>query len=550
MDTKLKKSNSKISNNTGLRIAVFGVFVLSLAASFICTIMMFAAMRAHVESWECLNVLFAERYQLEDKLQWALAYNAALPWLSKIGIAGGLTALLFLWLAITTGGKQADGSRKLYRLDRIWTEVQIAIGIFAFVGFVAFLDELTWHLNRVINMAEPSVSTYKAIVELFSPASTFMAAVVILCAAVIAWIFLSIIRLIKSKNFFKYSLIYKLCAAVINALLDVINGGSLMRKVVAIALIVCLLSATVFLAPVMLIVVIVFAPKWVKKFEDIQKGIDEVKSGNLSYKIQIDPNERDNELKRLAEGINEISEASNMAVQNELKNQRMKTELISNVSHDLKTPLTSMVTYVDLLKKEGLDSPNAPTYLGILEQKTQRLKKLTEDLFEAAKASSGAIPVNMEKVDMLSLVNQTLGEMNDRIEASTLEFIVNAANEKYYVSADGQHLCRVVENLMSNVLKYAQDGSRVYIDLKDGAAEGAPDGMVMLEMKNISKQQLNINPDELMERFKRGDDSRSTEGSGLGLAIAKDLVKLMNGWFEIIIDGDLFKARVLLNKTE
>lgn len=215
-----------------------------------------------------------------------------------------------------------------------------------------------------------------------------------------------------------------------------------------------------------------------------------------------------------------------------------------------------MVSYIDLLKTEGLDSPNAPEYLDIVDQKTERLRKLTEDLFEAAKASSGAMPVNMETVDMLSLVNQSMGEMSTRIEASSLDFILNAEKDKYYVRADGQLLYRVVENLFVNVLKYAQDGSRVYIDIKEPLAEaGIPESrlsgkdIVVLEIKNISKQQLNINADELMERFKRGDDSRTTEGSGLGLAIAKDLVKLMDGWFEIAIDGDLFKARVLLSKA-
>ncbi|HVI40040.1 MAG TPA: ATP-binding protein, partial [Anaerovoracaceae bacterium] len=198
------------------------------------------------------------------------------------------------------------------------------------------------------------------------------------------------------------------------------------------------------------------------------------------------------------------------------------------------------------LKQEGLDCPEAPKYLEILDQKSIRLKKLTEDLFDAAKASSGAIPVKFEKVDMLSLINQGLGEMSDRIESSNLEFKINAQKEKYYVHADGQLLWRVVENLLGNVLKYAQEGSRVYIDLKEQNGKSGTIPNVVLEVKNISKVELNIDADELMERFKRGDESRATEGSGLGLAIAKDLVRLQNGWFEIKIDGDLFKAVVML----
>ena len=273
-------------------------------------------------------------------------------------------------------------------------------------------------------------------------------------------------------------------------------------------------------------------------------------------------------------------------MKNELKNQRMKTELISNVSHDLKTPLTSLVTYIDLLKAEGLDSPNAPEYLAVLDAKTDRLRKLTEDLFEAAKASSGAMPVNMGRVDALALVNQVIGELDDRIESSGLEFIVKADRTqgaskgagtagfaagsatgtdiggftaggagagsvqtappvKHMVSADGQLLYRVVDNLLNNVLKYALPGSRVYVDISE---PGAGD-LVLIEFKNISASPLNIDPDELMERFKRGDESRATEGSGLGLAIAKDLVKLMGGWLELSIDGDLFKASVYLGKS-
>lgn len=223
--------------------------------------------------------------------------------------------------------------------------------------------------------------------------------------------------------------------------------------------------------------------------------------------------------------------------------------MISNVSHDLKTPLTSIITYIDLLKKEGLDSENAPQYLEVLDQKSMRLQKLTEDLFDAAKASSGAIPVRIETVDMLSLINQGLGEMEATIEASGLDFIVNAKEERYYVQADGQLLWRVVENLLGNVLKYALPGSRVYIDLKEAAGVNGRDGQVLLEIKNISKTELNINADELMERFKRGDESRSSEGSGLGLAIAKDLLILQKGWFEIKIDGDLFKAVVMLPRA-
>jgi len=455
-----------------------------------------------------------------------------------IGCAAGCL-IIFLYLAVTTGRKDEKGERRLYTLDRIWTELQIA-GVFAAAAagvWVAVSSLQNWGYSKNMSSMEISV----------------LALIYTAIAAVGLWFILSCIRLLKAHRFIKNTLIYKLWHLVIyrwlgkiwSAIKEIYKGSSLMKKIIIITLGACLLSATVFLAPLIFLIIVVFAPKWVTKFEGIKEGLEEVKNGNLTYKI---PVEGDGELDRLAQNINEISEASSIAVQNELKNQRMKTDLISNVSHDLKTPLTSMVTYIDLLKKEGLDSENAPEYLRILDEKTERLRHLTEDLFEAAKASSGAMPVHLEKVELLSLINQGLGEMDNRIQASGLDFIINAERDKYYVLADGQLLWRVVENLLGNVLKYALENSRVYIDVKEILTRnGETANMVTLEMKNISKNPLNIRADELMERFKRGDESRTTEGSGLGLAIAKDLVKLQRGWFEIFIDGDLFKAQVMLN---
>ncbi len=447
--------------------------------------------------------------------------------------------ILFIYLAVTTGRRDTSGRRKLYTLDRIWTELQL-IGICTAVGLGIWVSGTAFY-NWVWSGAAPSMEI------------AVVSGICVLLAGAGLWFILSCIRLLKAHQFIKNSLIYKLWNLIIlkwwgkvwEGVKAVYTGSSLMKKIVIGALVGCVLSATIFLAPVVFLVIIAFAPKWVKKFEGIKEGIEEVKSGNLTYKI---PAEGNGELDRLARSINEISEASNVAVQNELKNQRMKTDLISNVSHDLKTPLTSMVTYIDLLKSEGLDSENAPEYVRILDEKTERLRHLTEDLFEAAKASSGAMPVHLEKVELLSLINQGLGEMDQRIQDSGLEFIVHAERDKYYVLADGQLLWRVVENLLGNVLKYALENSRVYIDIKDRGGSEKPASIVTLEMKNISKNPLNISADELMERFKRGDESRTTEGSGLGLAIAKDLVKLQNGWLDVVIDGDLFKAQVMLSK--
>jgi len=286
----------------------------------------------------------------------------------------------------------------------------------------------------------------------------------------------------------------------------------------------------------------------VGKLAEIRAGVVEVKSGNLKHKITVreDENGPKTDLDKLASDINHISEATNAAVQNEIKNQRLKTDLISNVSHDLKTPLTSMISYLDILEKEGLDSPDAPAHLAVVREKTERLRTLTEELFEAAKASSGNIPCEIEDIDVAALIDQSLAEMGDRLSKKKLKIKKSIKTENTLVRADGKLLYRVFENLLSNISKYALEKSRVYIDVSEPAT---PAGRLLIEVKNISKDELNISPDELMERFTRGDSSRNTEGSGLGLAIAKDLTTLMGGIFEISIDGDMFKASILLDRA-
>ena len=307
-------------------------------------------------------------------------------------------------------------------------------------------------------------------------------------------------------------------------------------------------GALVFFSLVSSVIAAVLIRRKVGKLAEIRAGVIEVKSGNLSHKITVreDENGPETDLDQLASDINHISEATNAAVQSEIRNQRLKTDLISNVSHDLKTPLTSMISYLDIIDKEGLDSPDAPAHLAIVREKTDRLKTLTEELFEAAKASSGNIPCEIEDIDVAALIDQSLAELGDRLARKKLKIRKNIRTENTIVRADGKLLYRVFENLLSNISKYALDRSRVYIDVTEPAS--AP-SKLLIEVKNISKEELNISPDELMERFTRGDSSRNTEGSGLGLAIAKDLTTLMGGVFEIKIDGDMFKACVMLDRA-
>lgn len=605
-------------------------------------------------------VYFADENAQSDLLSWLL--------LALVALAIVFCAALII-LCVQTGrlGRADDGSIQLNRFDRVWSEVLLLLGGGAAGGAVALAVPMyaIWFRINIKGVYTPThPSDY-----VFGPSNTVIWILCIsgmaVCILLALLCFVSLVKKLKARMFWEKSFFGGIALSIYRG---IASSDKTMVKVMALLIGGMLLSMTWFGAVLVLAAVILCIPRLVRQFTEIRGGVRDVKSGNLAYRIPVETDRRGNvgELGRLAADINEISQASNLAVQNELKNQRMKTELISNVSHDLKTPLTSMVSYIDLMKQEGLDSPHAPEYLEILDEKTQRLRILTEELFEAAKASSGDMPVRMEAIDLGSLISQSLGEMNERLAARKLEILVSnhcaqstpvmntAWNPKASrpageecaegnvnvapfdaasfdaasfdaapfdaadgmtegmragvqaaaagsmdgaavfddgaaagiasagprVMADGQLLWRVLENLLGNVSKYALSGSRVYLDIRrvsrkrssaagtadntgDFAAAGttsadsscaaqaekAANGFVLLEVKNISEEQLNISAEELMERFKRGDASRNTEGSGLGLAIARDLTKLMGGVFEITVDGDLFKASILLKQA-
>lgn len=268
----------------------------------------------------------------------------------------------------------------------------------------------------------------------------------------------------------------------------------------------------------------------------ITECVEQITKGELDSKCSL--NVEKSFLKELADGVNHIGDGLKTAVETSLKDERMKTELITNVSHDLKTPLTSIINYVDLLKKEDMPSGDAKHYLEVLDAKSQRLKQLTEDLVEAAKANSGNIELECMPLAFDELMRQAIGEFEDKFAGKDLTVIATYPEEPAVIMADGRRLFRVIENLLQNAYKYALEGTRIYADLS------ANMGQIIFTLKNVSKAQLNIGPEELMERFTRGDASRTTEGSGLGLSIAKDLTRLMKGSFDIQLDGDLFKVIV------
>lgn len=282
--------------------------------------------------------------------------------------------------------------------------------------------------------------------------------------------------------------------------------------------------------------------KEVDKFKQIHDATEKIYKGDTD--IKLDESLYTGVLKELAIYINDIARGFSNAIKESLKSERLKTELITNVSHDIKTPLTSIINYVDLLKQENIQNEKAKEYIEVLDNKSQRLKKLIEDLVEASKTSSGNIKINKEVLNVKELLNQVTGEFEDKFNSRCLNIISKLPEETVYIKADSRYLYRVLENTYSNVAKYAEENTRVYIDciLEEK-------NTVAIYVKNISKDELNISADELMQRFVRGDKSRNTEGSGLGLSIAKSLTELQDGTFNIYLDGDLFKVAIKFKRV-
>lgn len=299
---------------------------------------------------------------------------------------------------------------------------------------------------------------------------------------------------------------------------------------------------------IMIIIIILAISLMMRK---LQKGGRALAKGELDAKV--DTEQMIGDFKEHAENLNSIGSGMLIAIDERMRSERLKTELITNVSHDIKTPLTSIVNYVDLLKKENLTGTPGE-YVDILDRQSQRLKKLTEDLIEASKASTGNINVSIDKIDICEIVNQSVGEYQEKLKAAFVDTVVDMPETPVIAEADGRLLWRIMDNLLNNVCKYSMPNTRVYINVTDSEAEqSAPDNpaaysMVTISIKNISRDRLNINADELTERFVRGDSSRTTDGSGLGLNIARSLAELQGGRFNISIDGDLFKAEISLRK--
>ena len=474
----------------------------------------------------------AENYETYSKLMFPMLAGA---------IFGSVLWLIgMVWLTVTAGRKPKDEEIHLNGFDRWYTE--IAAG--AVIGI--------WLAGTIISgtlIANSSLGYSHAVV-------TVIVTCLICGTYTMAWFligYLSLVRRIKAGTLWKNSLIRKVLkwigkcsgkladfarafsrntAEKIKVLL--VGGAFLFLQFLIIG---CVFSgAGVFLLALMAVdvAVMIFAIRKADGLDLIMDGLKKISDGELQYKIKTDT--LTGKQKVMAEYINNIGSGLDAAVENSLKKERMQTELITNVSHDLKTPLTSIINYVDLMKRENPTDPKIQEYLRILDEKSQRLKVLTEDVVEASKASTGNIKLEMNDIDFVEMVQQVIGEFEEKFRERNLTMMVHFTDEPSIIYADGQKMWRVLENVFGNVVKYAMEGTRVYAEISNQNKK------VIFSLKNISAQPLNFSADELTERFIRGDVARNTEGSGLGLSIAKSLTELQGGEFKLHLDGDLFKV--------
>lgn len=370
------------------------------------------------------------------------------------------------------------------------------------------------------------------------------------------------INLDDKSELIKNSITYRFGKFLINVITNTINYGKkvpLIKRLILLDLLILMCTTfilmffniqfytisskmVVFILTILSLVLFIVTGYTINRLayiDEIIEGTEKIKNGDINHKIKLRDN---NSLTILAENINNLSDGLENAIEETLKSERMKTELITNVSHDLKTPLTSIINYVDLIKKEENVQPEyLNDYINILDNKSKRLKNLIEDLFEASKASSGNIDLNIEKLDLNQLLRQSIGENEEKLIESNLSLKLNIPKEPVYINCDGRRMYRVFENLLVNISKYSHENTRVYVDMV------VNENQVFVSMKNISAYELNFEASEILERFKRGDLARNTEGSGLGLAIARDLVQLQGGKLGVQIDGDLFKVEISFN---
>lgn len=470
----------------------------------------------------------------DDIYEASREYEQLHPWImvctfsGLVSLMGWIISLVYLTLA--TGRRTGEEKIHLKPIDKIKTEILVAAFIFMMVELVILITKVNSEEWAVYGIIVASGTVSLVIDGLF------------------LIFYLSMVRRMKAEMLWETSVacwlergIRKVFARQKTTVRVLLLFAGHMAVCFVLAV-----GAFYYQSMTALVVLLLFSAgecymilrKAVEQYQ-IRLGVEKIRDGALSGKIDIE--QLHGEEKSLAEAINNIGEGLLHAVDDSTKNERMKADLITNVSHDIKTPLTSIINYVNLMKLEKIDNERVQGYIQILDAKSQRLRQLTADLVEASKISSGNVKLDMQVIDLVELVYQTSGEFNEKFEQKELTIVTKLPKTAVLIRADGRQLYRVIENLYNNVAKYALEKTRVYVDIS------YVEEKVVFSIKNVSEHSLareNSNAGDLTERFIRGDSSRTTEGSGLGLSIAKSLTVLMGGVFDIKVDGDLFKASI------
>lgn len=476
-------------------------------------------------------------------------------WVTAAFLAGMLYLILFVCQTVMTGRVYDDNGETHIRLnafDKIPTEggILIAWGAALIAVWMAVV------LTALADIDPTDIDFYReAVHQDWFKIVIFFA--VFAADVLFTFFFYSLVRRIKARTLWKNSWLCRLVHRLMRFAWKVYdNGGIVLRTWVPYGVfllfnfLVLMMGVwgsggvlLVLFGGIVDVIVGILLYKDVKERQGIVEGIETITGGQVDY--QIDTEELHGDNRNLAHSVNSIGKGIREAVEISMKDERMKADLITNVSHDIKTPLTSIINYVDLIKREKVDNEKVQNYIRVLDEKSQRLKQLTDDLVEASKITSGNISLHFERINLMELMNQTIGEFSEKFETRNLATVMNVNTRDAVIEADSRRIWRVMENLFNNVYKYAMPGTRVYVTL-DKAERGVEDetDRIRVTIKNISENPLLCKPEELTERFIRGDESRTTEGSGLGLSIAQNLTLAQKGDFEIELDGDLFKVHL------
>ena len=559
----MEKKKIKLTHELWAKILAFvllGIFLAVLAAGIFAAMMQYNELPSYKSADDFTSSLeymygydelnSADKVYAQNLMR--LIYNVSGWWLCAVlvGAAGAIACLVFLFIG--AGHRKGKEGARLNLLDRIPLDLYAA-GCFAlaFVWLLLFV-ELTESMayffafspEGITYLAFTCIVVYTAGLVALAPFLSFATRVkagggiwwrntaicwaLKLCWRAVRWCWGLVKRFCGWLWYMttKISIVWRTALIVLAVLLANFFIAMSMHSDFALFCWLLLMAAVFLLA---------CFGAW--QMKSLKAAGEKLAAGEFEYKI--DTKHMYWEFKHHAENLNSIGDGMAAAVEQRMKSERLKTELITNVSHDIKTPLTSIINYVDLLERPHTPEEGAE-YLEVLERQSKRLKKLTEDLVEASKASTGNMSVTLAPTSTLEIINQSLAEYGQRMEAGKLSVLINVPEPAPAVRADGRLLWRVMDNLFNNVVKYAMPETRVYVDVRTS------EGNAVISVKNISRAALNVSAGELMERFVRGDASRSTEGSGLGLSIAKSLTELQHGQFSISTDGDLFKAEITL----